>query len=58
MHTLLNIAADEMAEQQWRLAGARSASEMRSFIVSRLRRRMGMATVIAMARHRLARVSY
>ena len=58
VHTLLDIAADEMAEQQWRLAGARSATEMRSFIVSRLRRRMGMATVIAMARHRLARVPY
>ena len=47
-----------MAEQQWQLAGARSAGEMRAFIISQLRRRMGMATVIAMARHRLARVPY
>ena len=58
VHDLLSIAADRMAERQWRLAGARSASELRSFIVSTLRRRMGMAAVQAMARHRLARVPY
>ena len=47
-----------MAQHQWRLAGARSASEMRSFLVSRARRRVGLTTVQAMARHRLSRVPY
>ena len=31
---------------------------MRSFVISRARRRIGLATVQAMARHRLARVPY
>ena len=58
VHDLIRTAADQIAEQQWRLAGARSASEMRSFVISRARRRIGLATVQAMARHRLARVPY
>ena len=58
VHTLISVAADELAEQQWRLAGARSATEMRAFTIGRLRRRVGMAAVQAMARHRLARMSY
>ena len=58
VHALIGVAAEEMAQQQWRLAGARSASEMRSFLVSRARRRIGLTTVQAMARHRLARVPY
>ena len=57
VHTLLAIAADAVSEQQWRVAGARSATEMRAFVMGRLRRRIGMATVRAMARHRLARTS-
>ena len=36
----------------------RSATEMRSFLVSRSRRRIGVTVVQAMARHRLARVPY
>ena len=35
-----------------------TASEMRSFLVSRARRRIGLTAVQAMARHRLARVPY
>ena len=58
VHDLISIAADGLAEQQWRLAGARTASEMRSFLVSRARRRIGLTAVQAMARHRLARVPY
>ena len=46
------------AEAGWRLSGARSASEMRSFIVSRARRRVGLAGVQAMARHRISRFPY
>ena len=58
MHDLISIAADLEAQQQWQLAGARSATEMRSFLVSRIRRRMGVTAVQAMVRHRLARVPY
>ena len=47
-----------LAEQLWRLSGARSASELRSFLISRSRRRVGLAAVQAMARHRLARAAY
>ena len=38
--------------------GARSATEMRAFLVSRMRRRVGLATAQAMARHRIARAPY
>ena len=58
VHSLISTAADELAQQQWRLAGARTAAEMRSYVVSLLRRRVGLATVQAMARHRLAREPY
>ena len=47
-----------MAERSWRLMGARTADEMRSLMVSTARRRVGLAAVQAMARHRLARVPY
>ena len=58
VHDLIRVAAGEMAQQQWRLAGARTACEMRAFLVSRARRRIGLTIVQAMARHRLARVPY
>ena len=45
VHALIAIAAAKLAEQQWRVAGARSASEMRSFIKSRCYRRVGLRTV-------------
>ena len=47
-----------MAERRWRQEGARSASEMRSFVVSRCYRRVGLWAVQAFARHRLDRVPY
>ena len=40
------------------MVGARSPVELRSFLVSRARRRVGLTAVQAMARHRLARVPY
>ena len=58
VHDLVSLAASRVAERQWRLAGARSASEYRSFVVTRMRRRLGMAAAQATARHRLARVPY
>ena len=58
VHDVLREAADRMAAQQWLMAGARSEGEMRAFLMSRLRRRMGLAAVQAMARHRLQRIPY
>ena len=58
VHTLIGSAAEAQASQVWREAGARSASEMRAVLIGRMRRRVGLATVQAMARHRLARVPY
>ena len=52
------MAAEAQAEELWREAGARTASEMRAILIGRMRRRVGMGTVQAMARHRLARVPY
>ncbi len=58
VHDLIALAAEEQAEQTWVACGARSAEEMRQLLISRMRRRVGMAAVQAMARHRLARVPY
>ena len=52
------VAADALAQQRSQRAGARSATEMRAFLVSRSRRCVGVTAVQAMARHRLARVPY
>ena len=58
VHALIAIAAAKLAEQQWRVAGARSASEMRSFVTSRCYRRVGLRVVQAFARHRLDRLPF
>ena len=58
MHDLLALAATAQADHLWRESGARSAAEMRALLIGRARRRVGMAVVQAMARHRLARVPY
>lgn len=58
VHDLIRQAADALAEDQWRTLGARSQAELRGFLISRSRRRIGLAVVQAMARHRLARVPY
>jgi len=58
VHALVALTASKLAGMGWQLAGARSVTEMRAFLVSRCRRRVGLATVQAMARHRLARLPY
>ena len=58
VHDLLSVAADEIAAREWRQAGARTLGEYRSCVIDRLRRRMGLASVRAMARHRLGRVPF
>jgi hypothetical protein len=58
VHDLIAASATSIAQDQWRLQGARTAAEMRAFIISRARRRVGLAAVVAMARHRLERVPY
>ena len=55
VHGIAEAAADALAAQRWRLMGARSPSEARAYFVSTVRREMGLAFVIAMARHRLQR---
>ena len=56
VHDLLQLAAAKQAELTWEGSGARSQSEMRAFFLQRYRRQLGMASVLAMARHRLQRV--
>ena len=47
-----------MAAQRWGRLGARTHAEARAFFVSSFRRRIGVAVVREMARHRLRRVAY
>ena len=58
VHDLISLAADRLAQMQWRLAGARSQSEMRSFLVGRSRSRVGCAAWLATARYRIGRLQY
>ena len=58
MHALLSVAADGLAARQWRDMGARTQEEARSFIVSSLRRRLGLVICREFARHRIRRVPY
>ena len=53
---LLHLAAQRQAELTWEASGARSQNEMYAFFMQRYRRQLGMASVLAMARHRLQRV--
>ena len=55
---LLTVAADGLAARQWRDMGARTQEEARSFIVSSLRRRLGLVICREFARHRIRRVPY
>ena len=55
---LIAKAAEARAAILWREAGARTETEMRAFLIGQMRRRVGMAAVQAMARHRIARVPY
>ena len=58
VHALLTVAADGLAARQWRDMGARTQEEARSFIVSSLRRRLGLVICREFARHRIRRVPY
>ena len=58
MHALLTVAADGLAARQWRDMGARTQEEARSFIVSSLRRRLGLVICREFARHRIRRMPY
>ena len=58
VHALLTVVADGLAARQWRDMGARTQEEARSFIVSSLRRRLGLVICREFARHRIRRVPY
>ena len=58
VHALLTVAADGLAARQWGDMGARTQEEARSFIVSSLRRRLGLVICREFARHRIRRVPY
>ena len=58
VHHLLDAAADRMAEHRWRELGARTKEEARGFFIGAVRRRMGLATARAMARHRVRRTPW
>ena len=58
VHDLLQQASWRLAGGLWRVLGARNVNELRGFLLSRMRRRVGLAAVQAMARHRLLRVPF
>ena len=58
VHALIDLCARRLARKHWQLAGARSEQEARSWWVGHCRRRIGVAAVRAMARHRIRRVPY
>ena len=58
VHHLVSHVAECMARRQWRLLGARSMEEARSFMIAKVRRRIGMTVVREYARHRLRRVPF
>ena len=58
VHSLIQLAAHELARKHWRQAGARSEGEARSFWVGMCRRRIGVAATRAMARHRIRRTVF
>ena len=58
VHALLTVAADGLAARQWGDMGARTQEEARSFIISSLRRRLGLVICREFARHRIRRVPY
>ena len=58
VHSLIELAAHALARKWWRSSGARSEQEARSWWMSYCRRRIGLATVRAMARHRMRRMYF
>ena len=58
VHQLADVVAGEMARREWRVRGARSEAEARSYYVARLRRSWGIMVAREMARFRLWRVPF
>ena len=58
MHHLLDACATAVARKTWQWVGARNEAEARAWVLSRLRRRVGLVVVRKMARHRLRRIPY
>ena len=58
VHSLVDMAAQEMARKKWRTLGARSQNEAYAFFVATQRRSLGVAVVREFARHRLRRLAF
>ena len=58
VHSLVDVAAREMARTKWRTLGARSQDEAYAFFVATQRRSLGVAVVREFARHRLRRLAF
>ena len=58
VHHLADYLGDCIARRRWRLMGAASQSEARSFTVARVRRILGVGAARAMARHLIRRLPF
>ena len=58
VHRLLELAADLVAQHSWRFYGARSAGEVKSFVLERFRRRVSLVATRAFARALLRRRAF
>ena len=58
VHQLLEAVVEAEADRSWRVLGARSSAEARSYLTMRTVRSWGITAVREMARHRLARVCF
>ena len=58
VHHLADYLGDCIARRRWRLMGAASQSEARSFTVARVRRVLGVGAARAMARHLIRRLPF
>ena len=57
VHLVISHGASVMARATWQSFGARSESEVRGFVMQRLRRDVGVMAAREMARHRLTRLA-
>ena len=58
VHQLLEVVVEAEADRSWRVLGARSSAEARSYLTMRTVRSWGITAVREMARHRLRRLEY
>ena len=58
VHHLTSALADSIARRVWRSWGAASVTEARAFVITRLRRIIGVTGARAMARHFLRRLPF